>query len=187
MPLLLRYCARIVFPRYALPCVTSFALRALPRFITTIRLSDSLHFICLLRFPLIRHTPFHGRKYRASRVTVCSQFKACHGLRPREDRHTLAYSCVPVLTSASIIASSLPVRENFRGSVPSTLRLTACLLAVLRLNISVTESAPRTRYHAVGYTLHGREFHPIEHTTLLGRTILFFHSTGYLLKNDFLD
>ena len=38
----------------------------------------------------------------------------------------------------------------FRGSIPSTFRLTAYLLAILRLKLYVTIEPPRTRYPVAG-------------------------------------
>jgi len=55
----------------------------------------------------------------------------------------------PVLISAIATTSSFP-NWWFRGSITSALRLTACRLAVLRLNVEVTRDAPRTRYPVGG-------------------------------------
>ena len=52
---------------------------------------------------------------------------------------------IPVLTSTFITVSSFPTRR-LRGSIPSTFRLTAYLLAVLRLKLDVTIQPPRTCY-----------------------------------------
>ncbi len=61
----------------------------------------------------------------------------------------LAKSARPMLTSTSTTVSSFPTR-HFRGSIPSTNRLTACLLAVLRLKKNVTTLPPKTRYPVAG-------------------------------------
>ena len=45
-----------MFPHSALPCVASFPPAALPAFIGTTRLSDSLCRICLLPSSVVRHT-----------------------------------------------------------------------------------------------------------------------------------
>lgn len=54
-----------------------------------------------------------------------------------------------VLASAITKASPSPY-TNLRGSIPSTLRLAACLLAVLRLKRVVTNTPPRTCYPVTG-------------------------------------
>ena len=56
---------------------------------------------------------------------------------------------MPVLTSTFITVSSFLSRQ-LRGSIPSTLWLTAYLLAVLRLKLGVTTQPPRTRYPVAG-------------------------------------
>jgi len=50
---------------------------------------------------------------------------------PEEAGITLPFAAMPVLTSTTYTVSSFPSRQ-LRGSIPSTLRLTAYLLAVLR-------------------------------------------------------
>ena len=57
----------------------------------------------------------------------------------------LTLALMPVLTSTSSTVSSFPSR-HLRGSIPSPFRITACLLAVLRLKRYVTTEPPRTRY-----------------------------------------
>ena len=64
---------------------------------------------------------------------------------PGEASIFLPFTKMPVLTSTSIKVLSFPLRR-LRGSIPSTFRLTACLLAVLRLKPGVTTRPPRTRY-----------------------------------------
>ncbi len=54
--------------------------------------------------------------------------------------------------------------------IPSTLRLTAYLLAVLRLKLYVTIQPPRTCYPGLA-CLPGRVSPPLDYTTLPGRTI----------------
>ena len=56
MPPVLRCCERPMFPHSALPCVASFPPAALPTFIGTTRLSDSLCRICLPPSSVVRHT-----------------------------------------------------------------------------------------------------------------------------------
>jgi len=68
---------------------------------------------------------------------------------PGEASIFLPIAKMPVLTSTSITVSSFPSRR-LRGSIPSTLRLTAYLLAVLRLKSDVAISPPRTRYPVAG-------------------------------------
>ena len=68
---------------------------------------------------------------------------------PGEAGFTLPLAVMPVLTSTSITVSSFPSRQ-LRGSIPSTFRLTAYLLAVLRLKSDVTTRPPRTRYPVAG-------------------------------------
>src|SRR3990172_5650849 len=68
---------------------------------------------------------------------------------PEEAGITLPLAAIPVLTSTSLTVSSFPTRQ-LRGSIPSSFRLTACLLAVLRLKPDVTTRPPRTRYPVAG-------------------------------------
>ena len=63
-----------------------------------------------------------------------------------------------------------PSRLQFRGSIPSTFRLTACMLALLRLSSGSPRFTPRARYPA-GAALPGRGSHPRDCTTLPGRTV----------------
>jgi len=61
------------------------------------------------------------------------------------------HSPVDMLTSIfCTTCPSQPLNQIFRGSIPSTLRLTACRLAVLRLISGITPSDPRTRYPVAG-------------------------------------
>ena len=57
-----RLCGRPMFPHSSLPCVASFPPAALPAFIGTTRLSDSLCHICLPPSSVVRHTPFFREK-----------------------------------------------------------------------------------------------------------------------------
>ncbi len=68
---------------------------------------------------------------------------------PEEAAITLPLAVIPVLTSTFITVWSFPTRQ-FRGSIPSTLWLTAYLLAVLRLKLYVTIEPPKTCYPVVG-------------------------------------
>jgi len=80
----------------------------------------------------------------------CNQFVR-HAMvtDPEEANITLPLTIMSVLTSTSQIVLSFPAR-HLRGSIPSTLRLTACLLAVLRLKLYVATQPPRTRYPVAG-------------------------------------
>ena len=86
---------------------------------------------------------------RASRVAVQSLCQTCHGLSPRRSVHCLAITALHMLTSTVPKVSSFPTRQ-LRGSIPSPFRITAYLLAVLRLKLTVTSQPPRTRYPVVG-------------------------------------
>ncbi|MBU0908049.1 MAG: hypothetical protein KJ717_00680 [Proteobacteria bacterium] len=79
---------------------------------------------------------------------------------PEEASITLPLAAIPVLTSTFITELSFPTRQ-LRGSIPSTFRLTACLLAVLRLKLYVTIQPPRTCYPVVGQPS-GAGFTPAE-------------------------
>jgi hypothetical protein len=68
---------------------------------------------------------------------------------PEEADIILPLAVMPVLTSTVKRVSSFPLRQ-LRGSIPSTFRLTACLLAVLRLKLHITIQPPKTRYPVVG-------------------------------------
>jgi len=68
---------------------------------------------------------------------------------PEEADITLPLAVISMLTSASTTAWSFPTR-HLRGSIPSTLRHTAYLLAVLRLKLYVTTQPPRTCYPVAG-------------------------------------
>jgi len=68
---------------------------------------------------------------------------------PEEAGITLPLAAMPVLTSTPNTVSSFLLRQ-LRGSIPSTLRLTAYLLAVLRLKSDVTTRPPRTCYPVDG-------------------------------------
>jgi len=68
---------------------------------------------------------------------------------PEEASIFLPVSLMFVLTSGATTPSSFPT-SHLRGSFPSTLRLTACLLAVLRLKLYVAIQPPRTRYPVAG-------------------------------------
>jgi hypothetical protein len=82
---------------------------------------------------------------------------------------TLPFTSMPILISAPSTASSFP-SSHFRGSIPSTFRLTACLLAVLRLKLCVATQPPRTHSPVAGLPS-GTGFPPAGfYTTLPGRT-----------------
>ena len=75
---------------------------------------------------------------------------------------------VPMETSAPLKASSFP-GCNSRGSIPSALWLTACLLANLRLK-TVIAHCPQGLAIRWLASLPDRASHPIELTTWPGRT-----------------
>src|SRR3972149_1066761 len=68
---------------------------------------------------------------------------------PGEANIVLPLTPMLVLTSTSIKVLSFSSR-HLRGSIPSTFRLTAYLLAVLRLKHIVANMPPQTRYPVVG-------------------------------------
>jgi len=68
---------------------------------------------------------------------------------PEECQHHLALPVVLMLTSADLSASSFLIRV-FRGSIPSTFRLTAYVLADLRIEMTITAHLPRSRYSVAG-------------------------------------
>ena len=74
-----------------------------------------------------------------------------------------------MLTSAGITASSLST-SYFRGSIPSALRLTAHMLANLRLKIEITLAPPRFSYPAAAQPYRGGNHAHLKNTTLPGRT-----------------
>jgi len=68
---------------------------------------------------------------------------------PGEANISLPLAVMSMLTSAILTALSFSPR-HFRGSIPSAFRLTAYLLAVLRLKPDVAIRPPRTRYPVAG-------------------------------------
>jgi len=68
---------------------------------------------------------------------------------PGEAGTTLPLAAMPMLTSTFLTVLSFPTQQ-LRGSIPSTFRLTAYLLAALRLKSDVTTKPPRTRYPVDG-------------------------------------
>lgn len=87
----------------------------------------------------------NGSRRGASRVAALPLCQTCHGLRPRGSGHLLAI-IVDVRGDFHFCNSVVPPKFHFRGSIPSALRLTACLLAALRLKPHVAIRSPRTRY-----------------------------------------
>ena len=130
--------------------VASFPPAALPAFFGTMMPSDFPCSFCLSPFvigwPAYSHA---ARKQRTSRVAAHSLCQTCHGLRPRGDVPCLAITATAHVDFHKIYCVVSPV-DSFRGSIPSALWLTACLLAVLRLISGVTPFDPRTRYPVVG-------------------------------------
>jgi hypothetical protein len=85
-------------------------------------------------------------------------------------RHRLAILrrlCVDFRYLYSVI---LPTIIIFRGSITSTLRLTACRLAVLRLTTRGYPLGSKDLLPGGWLFLPGRNSHPLKHATLPGRT-----------------
>ncbi len=112
-----------------------------------------------IRFPG-SHLP--SSLFSCSAYSLCSErnsgppgLPCIHNVRhamvsdPEETVITLPLAVIPVLTSTFITVWSFPTRK-FRGSIPSTLWLTAYLLAVLRLKLYVTIEPPKTCYPVAG-------------------------------------
>ena len=139
-----------MFPHAALPYVASFPPAALPAFTGTTKPSDSLRHICLSPSSVVRHTPPY-RKEGAGSPGLPHNHNVRHAMvsDPEEANISLPIALMFVLTSAPTKASSFPT-SHLRGSFSSTLRLTACLLAVLRLKLNVTTQPPRTCYPVAG-------------------------------------
>ena len=113
----------------------------------------------VIRLPLPR-LPF-SLYYRLSGILALKQeIRGPPGLpHIRNVRHAMVsdpgeasltcHSPADMLTSVRITTSSLST-INFRGSIPSTLRLTAYRLAVLRLISGIAPVDPRIRYPVAG-------------------------------------
>ena len=142
----------------------------LPAFIGTTEPSDSLHHICFSPSSVVQHTPL-CRKEGAGSPGLPHNHNVRHAMvsDPEEANIFLPIALMFVLTSAPTKASSFPT-SHLRGSFSSTFRLTACLLAVLRLKLNVTTQPPRTCYPVAGLPT-GRDSHPLDYTTLPGRTV----------------
>ncbi len=141
---------RQVYQCTALPYVVSFPPVALPTFIGTTKPSDSL--ILILPFSL-----FGWRAYSFLRKADSGSPRLPHNhyvkhatvSDPGEDDGYLPITLPSFSASAFATASPFPFRA-LRGSIPSTLRLAACLLAVLRMKNAVTSRPPRTCYPVAG-------------------------------------
>lgn len=138
-----------MFHHAALPCVAPLPPAALPAFIGTTEPSDSLRHICLSPSSVVRHTPLSGRGAGPPGLPRNHNVRHAMVSDPGEADISLPLLAMPVLASTIGTVSPLPLR-HFRGSFPSTIRLTACLLAVLRLKHDVTTMPPRTCYPVVG-------------------------------------
>ena len=136
-------------PHNTVAHVTSFPPAELPAFIGTMTPSDFLlpHLPFFLYYRLSGILAF-AREQRTSRVATYSQYPTCHGLRPRRGATDLpsASGHVDFRNTNYVV----PLNQFFRGSIPSTLRLTACRLAVLRLISGITPVDPRTHYPVAG-------------------------------------
>jgi hypothetical protein len=141
------YRERSVFPHAALPYVASFPPAELPAFSGTTKPSDSLVIFAVLPLQLSGillnesseedvGSPRFPHNHNVRHATVTDPGEAeCH---------------LPVRNSQFWLPSSAKRRPShfitLRGSIPSTLRLAAYLLAVLRLKRHVTIPPPRTCY-----------------------------------------
>jgi hypothetical protein len=92
--------------------------------------------------------------------------QTCHGLRPRGSKYRLAICVCTYLDFRLVNNVVLPI-FCLRGSFPSALWLTACLLAVITQRLPAFLQRLATRWMAF---LPGRDLHPLEYTTLPGRT-----------------
>ena len=149
LPPVLRFRVRTVFLHAALSCVAPFPPAALPVFIGTTEPSDSPRFICLSPSSVVRHTPLAGRSVGSPGLPCNHNVRHAMVSDPGEVRISLPIAAMHMLTSTVYRVSSFPTRR-LRGSIPSTLRLTAYLLAVLRLKLNVTTQPPRTCYPVAG-------------------------------------
>ena len=98
---------------------------------------------------LFRHTPLAGRNVGPPGLPHIHNVRHAMVSDPEEANTSLPLTVMFVLTSASTTASSFPT-SHLRGSFPSALRLTAYLLAILRLRRYVAIQPPRTRYPVAG-------------------------------------
>ena len=129
--------------------VTSFPPAELPAFTGTMTSSDFPCPICLPPFIIgCMAYSLYAREQRTSRVAAYSQCPTCHGLRPRRGAADLPFASGHVDFRKGY--NVVPLNQSFRGSIPSTLWLTACRLAVLRLISGITPVDPRTRYPVAG-------------------------------------
>jgi len=136
-------------PYSAVTHVTSFPPAKLPAFTGTMTPSDFLCPVCLSAFIIgCLAYSLDARKQRTSRVAAYSQCPTCHGLRPRTGATDLPFASEHA--DFRYFDHVVPLDCFFRGSIPSTLRLAACRLAVLRLISGVTPVDPRTRYPVAG-------------------------------------
>ena len=145
-----RFCERPVSPHTTLPCVASFPPAALPAFAGTTAPSDSLGPVCLPPFiigcrayllPCRRSQGLPGCHIFAISDMPCSQTPG----KQLPTRH-VAGNRLDFRYLKSVVLPD----PSFRGSITSTIRLTAYRLAVLRLTSGVTPFGPRTRYPVSG-------------------------------------
>ena len=97
-----RFCERPVLPHAALPCVASFPPAALPAFIGTTKLSDSLCLICLPPSSVVRHTLDCSERGTGSPGLPCNP-DVRHAMvsDPGEAAINLPLALMSVLTSTS--------------------------------------------------------------------------------------
>ncbi len=106
-----RFCERTMFPHPALPCVAYFPPAALPAFIGTIRLSDSLRLICLPPSSVVRHTLRFKRDTGSPGLPYTLNVQHAMVLDPGEVNTSLPLTPVPILTSVFLTTSSLPTKH----------------------------------------------------------------------------
>ena len=147
-----------------------------------------------IRLPLPR-LPF-SLYYRLSGILASQQESSGSPGLPhiRNIRHAMVsdpgetpltcHSPADMLTSVIITTSSLST-ITFRGSIPSTLRLTAYRLAVLRLISGIAPVDPRTRYPVAGQPS-GAGFTPAKICDLARpHDYFFFFGTDFTDYTDF--
>lgn len=81
---------------------------------------------------------------------MLSSCHACHGLRSRGSSEIQANCGSPRVDFCPSNGAVLPNHRRIRGSIPSASRLSAYMLAALRLRIGFVPSPPMARYPAAG-------------------------------------
>jgi hypothetical protein len=149
LPQVLRFCERPVFPHSALSCVVPLPSSGVTRlrwYYWAIRLPTPHLPFSLFGCPA--YSPCREEGARSPRLPHNHNVRHAMVSDPEEASISLPVSSMLVLTSGSTTPSSFPT--SHLRSFPSTFRLTACLLAILRLKLNVTTQPPRTRYPVAG-------------------------------------